>query len=412
MALGAITSIGVGSGLELQDILDQLREVDETTVNLKKEEKTQLEEQVTEFDTVNAKLIQMKSNALSLSLESNFLERSAGVSDEEVMSASAISGTELSSYNIEVERLASKSSHQSIGVEASDTLMYTPPSTGIDNSSDAAIAGATSLSFTIGQGEDQKQIDLELEAGASLKEIAEAINTAASNLDNNETSYVTASVEQGTDGNYIRLASTDDSSLNNNQILVSQGPSFIAPDITFSYQTGATSDPVYVAVPPGTSYEGVADIVNNDANNSGMTAAMIDDGSGEDSWHLTFTADETGESNKIFLNGISVEEIQGADESLNASFSVDGYTYQRQTNDAIEDVIQGVTLNLKKTGDTQLTISSESENMVEKVTQLIETYNELVQDIDSKTQYSTEDEESGIFANVYSVKTLGGPWPL
>jgi len=407
MALGAITSLGVGSGLELQDILDQLREVDETSVNLKKTKKTKLEEQVTEFDTINAKLIQMKSSALSLSLESNFLERGASVSDEDIMSATVISGTKLSSYTIEVERLASKSSYQSAGVEAADSLMYTAPGTGIETNAESAVATATPLSFTIGHGEEQKQITLELAAGSSLKDIAQAINEADSNLDEGGTPYVKASVEAGTDGNYIRLSATDENSLNNNQILVSQGPGFIAPDLLFSYQIGSTSDAVYVAVPPGTTYEGVTDLINNDTNNAGMTATMIDDGGSETSWHLAFTADETGESHRISLNGITMEPLQGAEESLNASFTVDGYTYQRQSNDAIEDVIQGVTLNLKKTGETQLSISSESENMMEKITGLIETYNELVQDIDSKTQYSQDEEQDGILSNVYSVKTLG-----
>ncbi|MCG8638480.1 MAG: flagellar cap protein, partial [Desulfobacterales bacterium] len=98
MTLGSITSLGVGSGFELQDILDKLRQADEITVNLKEAEKTKLEAQVTEFDSINAKLIQMRSSALSLSLESNFLERTATLSDEDIASATAIVGTELASY--------------------------------------------------------------------------------------------------------------------------------------------------------------------------------------------------------------------------------------------------------------------------------------------------------------------------
>ncbi len=408
MALGSITSLGVGSGLELQDILDQLRQVDETAVNIQKTEKTKLEEQVVEFDSINAKLIQVKSSALSLSLESNFLERNSGMSDEDIATASVVSGTELSTYSLEVKQLAVKSSWESIGVEEQDSYLYAAPATALESSSTPAVTQATALSFTIGHGEDQKSISLNIQANASLSGIADAINQHADNVDGEGTSYVTATIEPGIEGNYIRLTSTDDSSLNNNQILVSEGPAFIAPDLVFSYQTGAASSPVYVSVPPGSSYQDAVSLINEDPNNSGITAALIDDGTNETPWHLTITADTAGENQRIFLNGINMSEMQGAEEaSLNSSFTVDGYEYQRQTNEGLDDVIQGITLNFKKIGETQLTISSDSDSMKESITQLIDTYNEIVLEIDDKTRYSSDDEENGILADVYSIKSLG-----
>ena len=38
MATGSITSLGIGSGLDLQDIIDQLKEVDEAQITAKQEE--------------------------------------------------------------------------------------------------------------------------------------------------------------------------------------------------------------------------------------------------------------------------------------------------------------------------------------------------------------------------------------
>ncbi|RLB86865.1 MAG: hypothetical protein DRH26_16680, partial [Deltaproteobacteria bacterium] len=260
----------------------------------------------------------------------------------------------------------------------------------------------------IGHGEEQKTISLDIQADSSLKDIANAINTAVDNLDDDGTTYVTATVEPGNDGNYIRLASTDDNSLNNNQILLSQGPAFIAPDLVFSYQTGATSNPVYVAVPPGTSYQDTVSLINDDTNNTGITAAIIDDGSSETPWHLILTADTAGENKRVFLNGITMMEMQGADEaSLNSSFTVDGYEYQRQTNEGLEDVIQGITFNFEKVGETQLTISSDSDNMKEKITQLIDIYNEIILEVDTKTSYNLDEDQSGILSDIYSIKTLG-----
>ncbi|MDD4273752.1 MAG: flagellar filament capping protein FliD [Desulfobacter postgatei] len=408
MALGSITSLGVGSGLELQDILDQLRDVDKVPIDIKEAKKTTLEAQVVEFDSINAKLIQLKSSALSLSLKSNFQERTAEMSDEEVATASATSGTKQATYSLDVLQLATKSAWQSAGVEAESSLMYAAPTTGIASSDTPAVTETTPLSFTIGYGDDQKSISLDIEAGSSLEDIAQAINTAADNLSDDRTTYVTATVETGSDGDYIRLASTDDNSLQNNQILVSEGPGFVAPDLTFSYQTGSASDPVYVSVPAGTTYEETVSLINDDTNNSGLTAALINDGASDTPWHLTLTADTEGENNRIFLKGITMTEMQGADDaSLNASFSVDGYEYQRQTNEGLDDVIQGVTLNFEKIGETQLTISSDADSIKEKITQFVDTYNELVSEIATKTEYNEDEEDDGILSDVYAIKSLG-----
>ena len=57
--VGSISTLGIGSGLQLQDILDQLREVDEQVINRKQAEITDLDAQLEEFTVVKNKLIAM-----------------------------------------------------------------------------------------------------------------------------------------------------------------------------------------------------------------------------------------------------------------------------------------------------------------------------------------------------------------
>ncbi len=409
MALGTITSLGVGSGLDLQDMLDKLKKIDETSIDLQKADETKLKNEISEFDALNTELVQMKSSALDLSLKSNFMERSVSMSDEDVADATVKSGSEATSYSINVKRMASKSSWQSKGVKDEDTSMYAAPSTSIASVSSPAVTTDTALAFTMGSGDDEKKIALDIKAGSSLEDIAKAINTDTQNISDSGASYVTATVKTGDNGSYIRLAATEDAGNTNKQILVSQGPDFIAPDITFSYKTGSTSDPVYVSVPPDSSYKDVVSIVNDGKSNSGVTAALINDGAGDNPWHLTLTANSTGEDHRISLNGITMTEMQGADDaSLNSSFTLNGYEYQRQNNNGIDDVILGVTLNLKKTGDTELSVSSSSDNIKEKIKDLVDTYNEFTKEVKDKSNYSSDvNTENGILADVYSVKSLG-----
>ena len=102
MAIGSISSLGVGSGFELLDLLDQLREVGEAPINFLKAEKTEVEERLAEFNTVNGKLLAMKSHALALSLASNFLGKNISVSDEDVVTATVLTGTSETTNSVKV----------------------------------------------------------------------------------------------------------------------------------------------------------------------------------------------------------------------------------------------------------------------------------------------------------------------
>ncbi len=408
MTLGSVSSLGVGSGFELQKMLDDLRAADETSINIKESEKTRLTEQVVEFDALNAKILQMKSDALSLSLESNFLDRTATI-NEEVALATVQSGGEISSYSLDIDRLASKSSWQAdTGVATSSSIMYAEPTTSYTTFTEATVGADTALSFTVEHEDGQQTISLTIAEDSSIQDIVDAINADSENI-NGDSTYVTASAASSDDGSYVKLSSTTLDTTNNSQILVAEGPAFVTPDLNFSYQVGAGTDPVYVVVPPGTSYGSVATLINDDINNSGMTAAIVDTGVGDTPWKITFTADETGEDSRISLSvNLTMTEIQGAvAESLNAAFSVDGVDYQRQSNSGIDDVIQSVSLTLKKVDSTQVSISASTETMKEKIIDLIDTYNEINTEIDLKTAYATDvNDDGGILSNIQSLKSL------
>jgi len=408
VALGSVSSLGVGSGFELQQMLEDLRAADEVTLNIKETEKTRLTEQVVEFDSLNAKILQMKSDALSLSLESNFIDREA-TTDETVALASVQPGAALSSYSLDISRLASKSSWQTqTGMTETSAAMLEPPTTSLTTFTDPAVTEETPLSFTIEHETGQKTISLNLAANASIEDIVAAINADSDNI-NGDTTYVTASAATSDNGSYIRLSSTESDTTENHKITVSEGPEFITPDLSFSYQVGDDNDPVYVTVAAGTSYQSVVSQINDDPNNSGMTAALIDTGIGDTPWHLTFTANESGENSRIVLSDdLTMTEIQGSDGegSLNASFSIDGYAYQRQSNSGIDDIIQGVSLTLKKIDSTQVSVSASTDTMKEKIIHLVDTYNEINADIDLKTQYASDQDDGGVLSNIHALKSL------
>jgi flagellar hook-associated protein 2 len=151
MASGSITSLGIGSGLDLQDILDQLKEVDAARITTKENKKTDLQTQVDAYNTVNAKLFSVKSDALNLSLTSNYLDNSVSVTDEDIISAIVGDGYDASSHSINVTRKAERNSWESTAVESKNDPILTEPVSGLaDHDTTAAISQNETLTMYYG----------------------------------------------------------------------------------------------------------------------------------------------------------------------------------------------------------------------------------------------------------------------
>lgn len=415
MSAATISSLGLGSGLELQDILDQLREVDERPINSLQTEKIQAEEQLAEYNVVNGMLLTMKSHALALSLEGNFLEKDISVSDEDVVTATVVAGASKASNSLEVVGLATRSSWQTAGVASASTSAYVPTiqesTTGFASADTSVITTDETMTITYGNGETKETINVNLTSGWSLDEIVTAINTDDENTDK---AYVTAETFEVDGSHYLRIkATSSEGSGEDYRVMVTDPPtglSFAAPDATFSYSLGI-GDPITISVSADTTISYLAELINDDPDNPGVTASVIDDGTGTDPYRLVLIADDTGEDNRIELSqeldDLELSELEGAGESsLNSIVIVNGITYQRQSNTGITDIIQGVTLNLESVGTSSVIVSDDTELIKSEIIGLVESFNGLVQEIITNSSYAEETEDWGILASSFSVKRL------
>ncbi len=305
---GSISVLGLGSGLQLQDILDKLREADEAPINRLETEKTHYQDQLTAFDQLNQDLLTIKSHALNLSLQSTFIARNVSSSDDTVISASVSDGAATGSYRLTVNRLATFSSWQGTGLSDTDSV----------------------------------------------------VNNTGS-------------------------------------------------DETFSYHIGS-GDTISLTVPDGTTLEELASLINDDTNNPGVTASVIDDGDTSTPYRLLLKADETGETSRIYvdsqLSGYTLTELQGASSSsLNAEVEVDGVVYQRTGNSGITDIIGGVTLNLLDTGTASVSVSSDIEGLKDSIMNLVDSFNSVISSIKDQTGYDS-DGTPGLLNDSSTIKSL------
>lgn len=409
MATGSITSLGLGSGFELQKMLDQLKDADKAPIKAKETEKKDLQKEIDAYNKVNARLFSMKSKTLSLSLSSDFLKTKAVVSDEEILTATASDGIADSSATINVIKKARYNSWQTPGVSSPGTAIYTHPGTGITSASTAVTTETETVSILYGAADDQQEISIDLESGMSLTEIASAINTDPSNENEEGEQLALATVINNNGDYYIRISAKNGGNTADSQISVA-GFSYLKSDTTISITQADSEDLMYLSIAPGTTYAETAEAINDASDNPGVTAAIVDTGIGESPYRLTLTSDTTGEDKRITTQNLPLTEVTGAnDDSLNASFTINGVSYQRQTNEGITDVIAGVTLNLKKEGETSLGIQKNLESIQDNIVKLVEEFNNLLKDIKegASTESETDSEETeNPLADSYQIKHL------
>ena len=404
MTTGSITSLGIGSGLDLQNILDQLKEVDKSVINSKEAKKTEYQETINAYNGVNARLFSMKSDALNLSLQSNFIKTTSSITDEDVLSATVVDGVEESSYTIDFTQKAQRNSWESTGVASKDDIMFSEPASGIASPDEAVTTTTEIMSIYYGESGSEQQIDINLESGLSLLEITEQINLSANNIDSDGNQIVQASFKMDSNEEYyIRLSAVSGGDSADSEITVDagfSGSSYVAPDTMVSITQNENT--MYLNVAAGSTHQQVAELINNAEYNPGITAAIIDNGDGTNPYQFTLTADKTGEDARITMSNLSLTEVSGADaDSLDAMLTVNGIAYRRQSNSTINDIIIGVTMNLKDIGETTININAEMNSVKEDIISFVDNFNSLISYVKGSSDNTDDNDASETEGNQY-----------
>ena len=302
---GSVSTLGAGSNMDLQGIIDKLKAADQVPITNIKAQQIQYKDQLAEFETVNTKLLAVKSTALDLSLATTFLARQVSSSQSSVLTATVSSGASVGISSVTVGRLAKQNSWQSSGVATAATV--------------------------VGSGTG-----------------------------------------------------------------------------SFAYTVNGTQSSVTVAA--STTLQQLSDAINNDVNNPGVTASVMDDGTGSPTaFHLVLVSKETGEANAVTIGtndtSLTFTEVQGLAESLDAEVTINGITYQRATN-TITDIISGVTLNLEAPGASTLKITSDTASVKAKILAMVEAYNAAAKEIADNSKYDEETKVAGSLSGISTFRTM------
>jgi len=176
-----------------------------------------------------------------------------------------------------------------------------------------------------------------------------------------------------------------------------------------------------VNVTAGMSLTALREKINNSDDNFGVTANIIDTGTGAGP-RLVFSSSETGDGNDLVItndtgaaeldrlsttggtNNISAANIESA---RNAIAYIDGIEVQSSSNE-FENTIQNVSFEVNEVspkdaaGDflaTKLSIGYDKEGLDKKIRDFVDNYNSLIDEIKTLTRYGeSELEEDGALA--------------
>lgn len=545
MTTGTITSLGIGSSIDLQGMLDTQREADEAILDLDLQKIEEQEAVQMELETVNALLFSTKTNTLNLSLTSNYLYREVSTSAPEVATATAQDGAETGTYRVEVTSLASQSSYMSEGTSSATASVYVPTIQESiegfeDTDTSIVLAEGETIIISCGPEEDPKFIVITgTEGGMTMDEIVDVVNLSPSNQDSSGNSLVTASTIVDPEGqSHLCIAASSGETGETNRVEVTNsgsGMGFSAQTTEFAYTMGEGSDIYSIQVSADTSLETLANMINADENNPGVTASVIDTGIGDNPYKLALESDQTGEDSRIdivsSLTDLAMDEQNGdgytmeADQaisfedpvvitalndnntivfqedsgdgysqdltaiipdgvydtpeelakavelaletessangnwadyqvtidpwtgklsiqeagalenmtvkwddqsstaadtlgfsqtktitptgsSLNAEIIIDNVTYQRQENDNLTDLINGATFNLYSTGVSYIDIQEDISTIEQEILLMVETFNELLAEVDANDDYDEATGTWGTLAQSSSVNNL------
>jgi len=155
------------------------------------------------------------------------------------------------------------------------------------------------------------------------------------------------------------------------------------------------------------SLTGIAGLINKDPS-CGMTATVVNDGSGSDTpWKLIISLQDTGAKNQAefpylyFVDGEVDLYLSGERKSQNAKVKLDGFEIE-VPNNKLENVIPGVTIDLKKAKAGEefgLEISEDVTAITGKIDTVMENLNKVLAFIKQQNTMNEQTDTS---------KTLGG----
>jgi len=396
--LGILSSLGIGSGVLNYNVIDKLKNADKQMMVDPLKNKLDLTQKrdkaLSQFITIASTV---KTDIMDLADGSAFAKVSTNVNGSSV-SVSANDGVKPQDFDINVTNLAQNDIYESKGFASLDTQI-------------------TSQNATVKLGVGGTSVSINLNAGATLSDLKDAINNANAGvtadiintgIGDDPYKLILKANETGKDNTIeFDYGEIDDLGLNQT---VYQSASYDS-DTDSVNNSGADQD--FKITVNGDTYsmtvtngEDVSDFVN-DINNGNLkdsngnvlkgVSAQYTNGHIQISLqHIgSISFDDTNLTTDINDNTdfTNAARIQTASDAV---FDYNNVEIERSSN-KITDLIPGVTINLLSTGDSQVNIQSNVDGITKSIQQFVADYNAMISNLQNLTAFDKDSGNVGLF---------------
>jgi flagellar hook-associated protein 2 len=136
-----------------------------------------------------------------------------------------------------------------------------------------------------------------------------------------------------------------------------------------------------------------------DKTDGKVTASILNVG-GADPYKLILKSTDTGVSQDITVSSVggTVADLglNDLNSAQDASFTYNGISIARASN-SFDDLIVGVSITLKETGVSQVSITQDRANITKNLENFVSKYNELMSNLNEATKFDSDLKVSGIF---------------
>lgn len=152
---------------------------------------------------------------------------------------------------------------------------------------------------------------------------------------------------------------------------------------------------------PDATLNDVISAINN--ANAGIRATVINDGSGVNPYRISLVSDFSGRDGRFLVDtgdfDLGLNQIEAGQNARLFYGSADPAKaiLVSSSSNIIDGVIDGVSINLKQTSETPVTLSitTNTDEIEAKVNAMVEAFNGVISRIDFQTRYNDETKEKG-----------------
>jgi len=396
---GTLSSLGIGSGVLTSDVIDKLKNADKEIMVKPIESKLDLvrkkEKALNEFVSIGAIV---KTDILDLASGAIFAKVNTNVNGSSV-SVSANDGVKPQTFDIDVKNLAQNDVYESKGFANTDTIINT------SGSEKTIQIGVGSFTTT-----------LTLKSGATLNDLKDAINDSeigitASIIDtgigDNPYKLILKANDTGKD-NIIKFnySGIEDLGLN----AINYTSANFDSDTDSINNSG--NDQIFKIAVNGIEYsmnisngESVSDFIDalnngelkdSNGNSLDISASFIN---GQIKLNVKAIGEISIDDTKLltdFNNNTDFTNVNKIQEAKDADFEYNGVEVNRSSN-TIKDLIAGVTINLNSTGQSNVEIKSNIDEITKSIQKFVADYNKMISNLQNLTAYNKDTGMVGLF---------------